>query len=361
MAGGGTGGHVVPSLAVADELSRRGHKCVFIGTRLGMEARLAPARGFLIEWIEIGGLNRVGWRKGLSTLLQLPSAVSDASKVLKRLSAAAVFSMGGYVAGPVVAAAIRSGIPVVAMEPNAMPGLVSRLTARWVRHALVSFEETLKHFPAGRAEIAGLPVRQEFFDIPEWTGSSRFHVLITGGSRGARALNRAARESWPILAKSPVPVTLTLQCGKDEEAELQPAFRESGLEGEVQAFIDDMPAEYRKASLVVSRSGAGAVSEIAAAGRPSILVPFPFAADDHQRHNALAMARTGASIMIEDRELDGARLAGEITRLASDPGATAEMGRIARTMARPGAARRAADLLEQCAGIVDRVQGTPEQ
>lgn len=361
MAGGGTGGHVVPSLAVAAELRRRGHTCIFAGTRAGMEARLAPERGFPIEWIEIGGLNRVGWRKAAGTLLQLPAAIVQAHRILKRHSAAAVFSMGGYVAGPVVAAAILSRIPIVTMEPNAMPGLVSRLTARWVRHALVSFDETRHRFPKGRAEISGLPVREEFFAIGEAASGGRFHVLITGGSRGARSLNKAAREAWPALVQSAAPVSVTLQCGRDEAAGLQAEFESSGLAGEVTAFIDDMPAAYRRASLVVSRSGAGAVSEIAAAGRPSILVPFPFAADDHQKHNAMAMVRAGAAVMIEDRELDGARLAREILRFASERDAIASMGSKARAMAHPGAARRAADVLEECAGIVDRAESAPEQ
>ncbi len=361
MAGGGTGGHVMPSLAVATELRRRGHECVFVGTHTGMEAQLAPKHGFQIDWIEIGGLNRVGWGKAAATLPQLPVAVLQARLILKRRRAAAVFSMGGYVAGPVVAAAILSRTPIVAMEPNAMPGLVSRHTARWVRHALVSFEETERYFPRGRAERTGLPVRDEFFAIAPAAPSPPFHVLITGGSRGARSLNRAAREAWPLLAQGPSTVTVTLQCGQAEADDLQAVFRGCGLGGEVVAFLDDMPAAYAEASLVVSRSGAGAVSEIAASGRPSILIPFPFAADDHQKHNALAMVRAGASVMIEDSELDGPRLAGEILRLVSDPSTAAKMGVNARALARPGAAQRAANLLEQCAGNIDSAADTPEQ
>ncbi len=361
MAGGGTGGHVVPSLAVATELRRRGHDCVFVGTRAGMEARLAPKHGFEIEWIEIGGLNRVGWRKAVSSVLQLPAAILRARRILKERRAAGVFSMGGYVAGPVVAAAIVGRIPIIAMEPNAMPGLVSRLTARWVRRALVSFEETERYFPRGRSERTGLPVRDEFFAIAPAAPGPSFHVLITGGSRGARSLNRAAREAWPLLANNPSPVTVTLQCGQSQAGELQAAFRDSGLGGEVVAFLDDMPAAYAAASLVVSRSGAGAVSEIAASGRPSILIPFPFAADDHQRHNALAMVRAGASVLIEDNELDGPRLAHEILRLVSGARTAEVMGANARKLARPGAAQRAANLLEQYAGNIDSTSDGPEQ
>ncbi len=360
MAGGGTGGHVMPSLAVATELRRRGHECVFVGTHTGMEAQLAPKHGFQIDWIEIGGLNRVGWGKAAATLPQLPVAVLQARLILKRRRAAAVFSMGGYVAGPVVAAAILSRTPIVAMEPNAMPGLVSRHTARWVRHALVSFEETELYFPRGRAERTPARPRRVLRHCTRCTvpaisrADHRRQPVAPGHSTGRP-------EAWPVLAQSPSTVTVTLQCGQAEADDLQAVFRGCGLGGEVVAFLDDMPAAYAEASLVVSRSGAGAVSEIAASGRPSILIPFPFAADDHQKHNALAMVRAGASAMIEDSELDGPRLAGEILRLVSDPPTAAKMGVSARALARPGAAQRAANLLEQCAGNIDSAADTPEQ
>ncbi|MBA3976010.1 MAG: undecaprenyldiphospho-muramoylpentapeptide beta-N-acetylglucosaminyltransferase [Candidatus Solibacter sp.] len=361
MAGGGTGGHVMPLIAVAAELRGQGGKCLFIGTRNGMEAALAPKHGFPIEWIEIGGINRAGLRKMLWSALQLPAAVLRARRILKSHRAAAVFSTGGYAAGPTVIAAILTGTPVVAVEPNAIPGIVSRLTARWVRHALVSFDQTIRHFPPGRAERAGLPIREEFFRIAPPAPDAPFHVLVTGGSRGARSLNKAAREAWPVLREGAPRVSMTLQCGPSEEAELKAAFEGSGLDGEVTAFLDGMPAAYARASLIVSRSGAGAVSEIAAAGRPSILVPFPFAADGHQKHNALAMARAGAAVMIEDRDLDGASLARAIIDFAADPERARSMGAAARSLAMPGAARRAAGLLRECAGNIDRVRKPPEQ
>lgn len=361
MAGGGTGGHVMPLIAVAAELRSQGAGCVFVGTRGGMEAELAPKHGFPIEWIEIGGLNRVGLRKMLAAAFQLPTAVLRARRILKSHGALAVFSTGGYAAGPTVIAAILAGTPVVAMEPNAIPGIVSRMTGRWVRHALVSFEETIRHFPPGRAERAGLPIREEFFRIGPPEPAAPFQVLVTGGSRGARSLNRAVREAWPILHERLPKVSITLQCGPPEESELKAAFAQSGLEGGVTAFLDDMPAAYSRASLIVSRSGAGAVSEIAAAGRPSILIPFPFAADDHQKHNALAMVRAGAAVMIEDRELDGAALANAIIDIAASPERARLMGEAARTLATPGAARRAAELLLQCTGNIDRLRKPPEQ
>ncbi len=345
MAGGGTGGHVIPSLAVAAELRRLGHEALFIGTRRGMEATLVPRAGFPIEWIEIGGLQRVGWQQTLRTFVQLPGSVWTSLGILRRGRAAAVFSMGGYVAAPVMLAASTAGVPMVVMEPNALPGMVTRRMAGRVEKALISFEDSRKFFPAGRTELTGLPVRQEFFDIPERPAGSVFSVLITGGSRGSRALNTATRESWPALRDSSLPVRVVLQCGADEHHALLREFNETGLDGDVVPFIQDMPAAYAAADLVVSRSGAGAVSELAAAGKPSILVPFPFAADDHQRHNAQAMERAGAALMVLEKDWSAARLVDAVRDLAGHPQERQRMSAAARTMARPGAAQRAAELL----------------
>ena len=246
-----------------------------------------------------------------------------------------------------VAAAALRRVPVVAMEPNAIPGMVTRLSARFTWRALVQFEETLRFFPAGRAEVCGLPVREEFFEIPWRPPGKVFRVLVTGGSRGARTLNRAAREAFPLLAGKDV--DLTVQTGEQERAAVAEALAASGAAGQVESFIEDMPAAYAAADLVVSRSGAGAVGELAAAGRPSLLVPFPHAADDHQRHNAEALARAGAAAVVADGELDGARLAAAILELRADPARLERMSRAARALARPGGAQRAAAALEEAA------------
>ncbi|MCL4794928.1 MAG: undecaprenyldiphospho-muramoylpentapeptide beta-N-acetylglucosaminyltransferase [Bryobacteraceae bacterium] len=347
MAGGGTGGHVMPLLAVASELRRRGHECLFIGTRRGLEARLAPAHGFPIEWIEIGGLQRVGWRQTLRTMAQLPAGVARCLRLLGRFRPSALFSLGGYAAAPPILAAILRRVPVAAMEPNAIPGLVTRRFARFTRRALVQFEETARYFPAGRAELCGLPVRDEFFGLPWTPPEDVFRVLITGGSRGSRTLNRAAREAFPLLAGAPV--HLTVQTGEAECEAVTEALAASGGQGEVTAFIDDMPAAYREAHFVVSRSGAGAVAELAAAGRPSLLVPFPFAADDHQRHNAEALARSGAALVVSDADLTGEGLAAMLLDLRARPGDLERMSRAARALARPGGAARAAGVLLEVA------------
>ena len=338
MAGGGTGGHVMPALAVARELRSRGHAVTFIGTRRGLEAKLVPAAGFPIEWIEIGGLNRVGLRQTLTTLVNLPSSVWQASRMLDRARPAAVFSTGGFVAGPVLLAALWKRLPVVVMEPNAVPGFTHRKLARFVARALLSFPETARWFPASVSEVTGMPVREEFFAIAPKPRSGPLTVLITGGSQGSRTLNRAAQEAWKLWDKTAV--HLIHQTG---------AAR-SGIDGELGyesvPFLADMPAAFASADIVVCRAGMSTVSELAAAGKPSILVPLPTAADQHQLHNAQAMEKIGAGILVLDAELTGQRLVDEVMRLSQSPDLLNVMGEAARSFAKPDAARRAAEVLE---------------
>jgi UDP-N-acetylglucosamine--N-acetylmuramyl-(pentapeptide) pyrophosphoryl-undecaprenol N-acetylglucosamine transferase len=347
MAGGGTGGHVIPALAVARELQRRGHEPYFVGTRAGLEAKLVPAAGFPIEWIEIGGLKRVGLVRTFRTLWQLARGTLAMTRRLGRSRPAAVFSMGGYVAGPVVLAAAARRIPLVLMEPNAIPGMTNRWMGRVAAKVLISFPETARHFPRGKADLAGLPVREEFFTVPPKPRESVLTILITGGSQGSRTLNEAARQSWPLFREAGVPVRIIHQSGRATHAALAAEFAAAGLEGEVVSFIDDMPAAFASADLVVSRSGAGAVAELAAAGKPSILVPFPFAADDHQLRNAEAFAAAGAARLVPDAEFTGQRFFDEVTALVREPGLLERMGEAARQFAQPRAAARAADLVEQ--------------
>ncbi len=351
MAGGGTGGHVVPSLAVARELAAHGHRVIFIGTEAGLEARLVPAAGFDIEWIETGAWQRVAWARRLKTLWQIPAGCARAWRVLGKSRAAAVFSLGGYVAAPVVAAALARRIPVVAMEPNAIPGMVNRLAGRWVAKALLGFEEGRRWFPPSCSEVTGVPVRAEFFSLPPKPLDEELSILITGGSRGSRTLNQAFAASWPKFRKEGVKVRFRHQSGVEAHAALAQAFAETGLPGAVDPFISDMPAAFAEADLIVCRSGANAVAELAAAGKPSILVPFPFAAGDHQKKNAEAFVRSGAARLVEDREMDGPRLFDEVMRFIRTPASLAVMGAAAKRLAHPEAAIRAAAILEEVAGV----------
>ncbi|MDQ2899468.1 MAG: undecaprenyldiphospho-muramoylpentapeptide beta-N-acetylglucosaminyltransferase, partial [Acidobacteriota bacterium] len=298
MAGGGTGGHVIPLIAVARELRERGHEVVFIGTESGIEARLVPAAGFPIEYISIGGLKSVGTMQKLISLRQLMRGTGQQTRRMGAARPAAVFSMGGYVAGPPVLAALVRRIPVVVMEPNAVPGFTNRRIARFVARALISFESTSRFFPRGKTEITGVPVREAFFHLPPKPMQDTFSILITGGSQGSRTLNEAARASWPLFQKSGLPVRFLHQTGSAGFDSIQREFARSGCAGEVTVFIKDMPAAFAEADLIVCRSGASAVAELAAGGKPSILIPFPFAADQHQLRNAEAFERAGAARLV---------------------------------------------------------------
>ena len=345
MAGGGTGGHVIPAIAVARHLVAAGCEVVFVGTERGAEGRLVPAAGFELRKIRVGGLKNLGPVTRIVSLWRLLVSFVGQWVWFGQAKPAAVFSMGGYVAGPVVLAALARRVPVVVMEPNAVPGVTNRWISKWVRQALVSFAETAKYFPPGRTEVTGLPVREEFFSVPPKTAGGVFTVLITGGSQGSKTLNEAARASWPLFQEAGLNVRMILQAGTAMHAALAGEFAGSGMEGEVTEFISDMPAAFCEADLIVCRAGAGAVAELAAAGKPAMLVPFPFAADDHQLKNAEAMERVGAAMLSRDAEWTGQRLFEVVAAAMREPGRLREMGEKARGMARPGAAQRAAEIL----------------
>jgi len=350
MAGGGTGGHVIPAIAVAREVVRLGYQVLFVGTERGVENRLVPAAGFRLEKIRVGGIKRLGLATRILSLWRLVSETAGQIAQFEDWKPAAVFSMGGYVAGPPVLAALFRGVPVVVMEPNAVPGLTNRWIGRWVRRALVNFEETARFFPAGRTELTGLPVREEFFNLPA-RSVGEFTVLITGGSQGSRTLNEAARQSWPLFREAGLPVRLIHQTGSPMFEALAREFRETGLAGEVSEFIRDMPGAFAQADFVVCRAGAGAVSELAAARKPAMLVPFPFASDQHQLKNAEAFERAGAARMSLDKDWNGQRFFDVVRELHENRDALKAMSESARKLAHPGAARRAAEILVDVSGI----------
>jgi len=345
MAGGGTGGHVIPAIAVAREVSRAGHEAVFVGTDRGVEARLVPAAGFRLEKIRVGGIKNLGLLTRLASLWRLIAETASQWRSFGQWQPAAVFSMGGYVAGPPVLAALARGVPVVVMEPNAVPGATNRWISRWVSRALISFEETRRFFPKDRTELTGLPVREEFFLVPVKPPAPEFTVLITGGSQGSRTLNEAARASWPLFRQAGAAIRFIHQTGTAMHEQLSKEFAASGLAGEIVPFIADMPGTFAQVDLIVCRSGAGAVSEVAAAGKPSILVPFPFAADDHQAKTAEVLEVAGAAILCSDKNWTGAKLFDSVSALRADPDRLRAMGEAARRLAHPDSARRAAEIL----------------
>jgi UDP-N-acetylglucosamine--N-acetylmuramyl-(pentapeptide) pyrophosphoryl-undecaprenol N-acetylglucosamine transferase len=355
MAGGGTGGHVMPLIAVAKELVKLGHEPIFVGTERGAESRLAPAAGFRLEKIRVGGLKGLGVLTRVLSVWRLLMETAAMMGRLSRWKPGGVFSLGGYVAGPPVLAALLRGIPVVVMEPNATPGATNKWISRWVRKALINFEETARFFPPARTERTGVPVRAEFFFLPPRPAGETFTVLITGGSQGSRTLNDAARAAWPLFRAAGLPVRLIHQTGTAMQPEMAEAFAKSGLSGSVDAFISDMPAAFTAADVIVARSGAGTTSELAAAGKPSILIPYPFAADDHQTANARAMEAAGAALVARDQDWTGQRFFDSICGLNEGRDRLAAMSVAARTMAFPNAARRAAEILLES---VDKPSGS---
>jgi len=358
MAGGGTGGHVIPAIAVARQLAAAGCRVTFVGTARGAEARLVPAAGFPLEIIRVGGLKNLGLATKVTSVWQLVMATMGQLVSFGKTRPAAVFSMGGYVAGPPVLAALLRGIPLVVMEPNAVPGATNKWVGKWVRRALVSFEETGRFFPQGRTAVTGLPVRDEFFQVASRAAEGTLKVLITGGSQGSKTLNEAARDSWQLFRDAGVPVRFVHQTGTAMFESVRAGFLASGLDGTVSEFISDMPAAFAQTDLIICRSGAGAVAELAAAGKAAVLIPFPFAADAHQLKNAEAFEAAGAARLFRDKEWTGRKLFETVMAFLGRPDELAEMGRRARQLAKPGAARRAAEILLEEAGLASQYRLT---
>jgi len=309
LAGGGTGGHVIPALAIAQQL-RKDHaaEILFIGTSRGMENKLVPAAGFPLKLVEVGALNRVSLATRVKTLFALPRAVWQARRLLREFKADVVIGVGGYASGPAMLAAVLAGVPTLAFEPNVVPGFANRAITRWVSQAAVQFEETGRYFK--RYQVTGVPVRPEFFEIAgQRTGDPRPTLLVFGGSQGAHAINEAVIHALPMLRERIENLRIIHQTGERDLAETQSAYQRAGADAEVSKFIQDMPSYFARADVVVCRSGASTVGEIAAAGKPAIFVPFPRAADDHQKVNAQALERAGAAVLLEEAQLTGERLA----------------------------------------------------
>jgi UDP-N-acetylglucosamine--N-acetylmuramyl-(pentapeptide) pyrophosphoryl-undecaprenol N-acetylglucosamine transferase len=335
LAGGGTGGHVIPALAIAEELRRRGHQAAFVGTARGIETRLVPQAGFPLHLVKVGALNRVSLATRLRTAIDLPMSIFAAMRILREFRAQVVIGVGGYAAGPATFAAVLMGIPVVLFEPNVVPGFANRMVARWARAAAVHFEQTgrwFRHF-----EVTGVPVRPAFFALPE-RRSQPPSLLLFGGSQGARALNRVLRESAAELMARVPGLRIVHQTGVREFEEIRGYYEASRINVEAVAFIDDMPQRFADADLIVCRSGASTVAEIAAAGKCALFVPFPGAADDHQLRNAELLAREGAAVLIPESELTQERFVQEVAALLDDREQLAAMGAKARELAHPDAA-----------------------
>jgi UDP-N-acetylglucosamine--N-acetylmuramyl-(pentapeptide) pyrophosphoryl-undecaprenol N-acetylglucosamine transferase len=335
LAGGGTGGHVIPALAIAEELRRGGHDAAFVGTERGIETRLVPAAGFQLHLVKVGALNRVSLATRLRTLIDLPLSIFAAMRILRGFQAQVVIGVGGYAAGPATIAAVLLRIPVVLFEPNVVPGYANRAVARFAANAAVHFEKTGRWFR--KYEVTGVPVRPAFFALPA-RRSPQPTLLVFGGSQGARALNRIVRDcAAELLARIPN-LTIVHQTGSREFQEVSAFYKEKQIAVEVSAFIDDMPQRFADADLIVCRSGASTVAEVAAAGKCALFVPFPGAADNHQLLNAELLAQADAALLIPESELSPERFVNEVTDLLASPERLAAMSAKARALAHPDAA-----------------------
>jgi UDP-N-acetylglucosamine--N-acetylmuramyl-(pentapeptide) pyrophosphoryl-undecaprenol N-acetylglucosamine transferase len=346
IAGGGTGGHLYPGIAVARELlaRRAGTQISFAGTAQGIEARVLPREGFALDLIHSGGLKGKSIADRVRGVWLLPKSLGDAWRIVTLRQPNLVIGVGGYSSGPVVLVAALRGIPTMALEQNAVPGLTNRLLGRFVRAAAVSFETTQEFFGA-KAFVSGNPVRPEFFEAVDRSAeagadaeSSIARILIFGGSQGAHAINVGMVEAASELAAGP-PVRITHQTGERDVEMVRAAYRHMGIAADVEPFLYDMGQQLRHADVIVCRAGATTLAEITATGRAAILIPLPTATDDHQRRNAEALAEAGAAVVLLQSEMTGHTLAQRILALSGDAGTRARMAKAARTLARPDAAK----------------------
>jgi UDP-N-acetylglucosamine--N-acetylmuramyl-(pentapeptide) pyrophosphoryl-undecaprenol N-acetylglucosamine transferase len=355
IAGGGTGGHLYPGIAVAREVIARvpDAHVAFVGTASGIEARVVPREGFALDAIRSAGLKGKSAAALTRGLALLPASALDAWRVISRRRPSIVIGVGGYSSGPVVLLAALRGIPTLLMEQNAMPGVTNRLLARVVKAAAVTYEESARFF-RGRAFVAGNPVRPEFFGgVHDSHGSppGAARVLVFGGSQGAHAINVAMVEAAARLAAAAPGMAITHQTGERDLEMVRGGYLRAGLPARVEPFLYAIDREMKTADLVVCRAGATTLAELMAAGRPSILIPLPTATDDHQRKNAEALVTYGAAQMIEQRSLTGELLAAQIVALAANEAGRASMSAAARRMARPDAAKLIVDRVLELAGV----------
>ncbi len=358
ITGGGTGGHLFPALAVHDALRARRPEAsaLFVGVAGGVEATILSRRGHAFRGLKVAQVKGKGLRGRLLAALWLPGTVRQAMGILREFRPQAVFGVGGYASVPTMLAATLRGVPRVIHEQNAIPGLANRALGGMATAVAVSFANTARFFPARRTQATGNPVRAEIrAGDPQAAraelglAGDRFTVLVFGGSQGAHRLNQAVLEALPELARDGGALQFVHATGAHDLADVRRGYGASGMPGRVEPFIDEMALAYQAADFIVCRAGAGTVFELAAVGKPALLVPYPYAANDHQRLNAEAAVEAGAAWILLDRYCDGTRIAASVRAARGKPVQLAEMGRRALALARPDAADRIVDILEKVA------------
>jgi UDP-N-acetylglucosamine--N-acetylmuramyl-(pentapeptide) pyrophosphoryl-undecaprenol N-acetylglucosamine transferase len=352
VAGGGTGGHLFPGIAVVEELRRRDPnvEVLFVGTERGIESRVLPARGERLETMEVTPLKGQSPVALMKSVARLPGALGRASGLVRAFAPDLVLGVGGYASGPLLLAASRLGVPTALLEQNAHVGLTNRLLAGRVGRAYVTFDETLTRFGAERARLVGNPVRRDFVSAaqravtdPIGFEARATDVLVLGGSQGARALNQLVPEALAQAGLSDAKVRVVHQSGPTMCDEVAQRYRELGVDAEVKSFIDDMARAYASAAIIIGRAGATTLAEICAVGRPSVLIPFPFAADDHQGKNAEALEAAGAAVCVREEALTADGLGALVRDLMGDPARRRAMSDAARGRGRPDAAAAIVD------------------
>ena len=350
LAGGGTGGHVIPALAIAQRLQKDyGADVLFVGTARGIENRLVPAAGFPLRLVQVGALKNVNLATRLKTAFDLPRAVWDSRRILSEFHPNIAIGVGGYASGPAMLAAVLQRVPTLVFEPNFVPGFANRLVASLVSGAAVHFAETGRYFR--RCEVTGVPVREAFFQITNQKPvSTKPTLLVFGGSQGAHAINQIVINSVAELRQRVPGIHIIHQTGERDYNDAQAAYANLGDCVEVYRFIEDMPGFFAQADLLLCRSGASTVAEVTAAGKPAVFVPFPRAADDHQKRNAEALERAGAGVMLEESKLSRQSLVETVGPLFSQPSLLKKMGDTARQLSHPNAARDIAAMAARLAG-----------
>jgi len=350
VAGGGTGGHIYPALAIAKVYLARhpGSQAVFVGTTYGLESKIVPREGFTLEFVRVGGLKGKSLGQTLENILRLPLGLVDAWRLVSRYRPTAVLGVGGYASGPVLLVAALRGIPTLIHESNAFPGLTNRILARFVRRIAVGFSKAIDEF-GGRGVVTGNPVRSEFFEAaPAKPEDGKVRLLVFGGSQGSRILNETMAGALGHLEPLAGRLEIVHQTGPSQLETVQQAYAGSRFAGSrVVPYLDGMAAEMATADLVVSRAGAMTVGELAAVGRAAVLVPFAAAANNHQEFNARVLEAGGGAVVITESELSAERLAEAIRSMAGDRGRLETMGAAQREMATPDAARRIVDLIDE--------------
>ena len=348
IAGGGTGGHLYPGIAIAEELAsrRRGVAIVFAGAGTELERSILAPHGYRLIAVASGGVVGKSWTGRMRGIGRAVAGYLQSIRALMEMRPKAVIGVGGYASGPMVMAAVTLRLPSLIHEQNYRPGLTNRILAPWVRKVAVSFEET-RHAFGGRGELSGNPIRAGFRGAKRKTRGDTFNVLIFGGSQGARALNGAVIEALPRLVESRLGLRFTHGTGNRDLDRVSAAYAALGFEASVVPYITAIREAYEWADLVIARAGASSVSEIAACGKASILVPLPASAHDHQRFNARKLAGAGAAILMEEAAVTGESLAKEILALRGDPSRVMAMERFVSTLARPDAAARIVDMIEE--------------